>query len=208
MPAFSAFFTHLYPAATSVYTRFGQNFSNGMEKFRCRFIPEKRFDKESEMKTQHVLTRFMIASSLALGLPLAADARPMTDGPGGCGGPMQMMGERGMPGGNHLPPFLHDLNLSDAQRDKIFNLMHSQAPAMRDQAKAMHKSQMELRQLGLSDEYSEAKAKTLAEANAQSMARMAQMRASTSHQIYLLLTPEQRKQMEQLQARRQPMDMP
>ena len=79
---------------------------------------------------------------------------------------------------------------------------------MREQAKAMRKSQMELRQLGLSDGYSEAKAKALADANAQAMARMGQLQASASHQVYLLLTPEQRKQMEELQARQQPMDMP
>lgn len=166
-----------------------------------------QFNQEPNMN-KHTLIHFMLASSVALGLPLAAGARPMMDGPEGCASPMQMMGERGMPGGNHLPPFLHDLKLSDAQRDKIFDLMHAQAPAMREQAKAMRKSQMELRQLGLSDGYSEAKAKALAESNAQAMARMGQLQASTSHQVYLLLTPEQRRRMEELQARRQPMDMP
>lgn len=149
------------------------------------------------MKTGFDFKHFMIASSLALGLPLAVDAHPMMDCPEGCGSPMQMMGEHGIPGGKHLPPFLRDLKLSEAQRGRIFDLMQAQAPAMREHAKAMRKSQIELRQLGISDEYSEARAKTLADANAQAMARMGQLQASTSHQIYLLLTPEQRKQMEE-----------
>ncbi len=157
---------------------------------------------------KRTLTHFFIASSIALGLPLSADARPKMDGPNGCDSPIQMMGERGMPGGNHLPPFLRDLNLSETQRDQIFDLMHTQAPAMRDLDKAVRKSQMELRQLGLSDEYSEAKAKTLAEANAQAMARMAQMHASTSHQIFQLLTPEQRKNMAEHKMRPQRMNRP
>lgn len=156
---------------------------------------------------KRTLIHFMIASSIALGLPLAAGARPMMDGPEGCGSPMEMMGERGMPGGNHLPPFLRDLKLSEAQRDRIFDLMQAQAPAMREQARAMRKSQMELRQLGLSDGYSEAKAKSLADASAQAMARMGQMQASASHQVYQLLTPEQRRQLEERQASRQPVDM-
>jgi Spy/CpxP family protein refolding chaperone len=166
-----------------------------------------QFNQESNMN-KLTLIHFMLASSVALGLPLAASARPMMDGPEGCCSPMQMMGERGMPGGKHLPPFLRELKLSETQRDRIFDLMQAKAPAMREQAKAMRKSQMELRQLGMSDEYSEARAKVLADANAQAMARMGQLQASASHQVYQLLTPEQRKQMEELQARQQPMDMP
>lgn len=149
---------------------------------------------------KRALTSFIIASSIALGLPLSADARPMTDKPDGCGSQMQMMGERGMFGGNHLPPFLRGLNLSEAQRDKIFDLMHAQAPAMRDQAGKMRKAQMELRRLSMSGEYDEAKVKSLSEASAKLMAEMAQMRARTGNQIYQMLTPEQRKQMEERKA--------
>jgi Spy/CpxP family protein refolding chaperone len=160
------------------------------------------------MKTQLTLIRFMIASSIALGLPHGAEAKPMMDGRNDCGGPLQMMGERGMPGGNHLPPLLRDLNLSEIQRDRIFDLMHAHAPAMRDQAKAIRKAQMELRRLGLSGEYSETKAQALAEASAQAMAKMAQRHARTDQQIYQTLTPEQRKQLEERTARRQQIDMP
>ncbi|MDR3391592.1 MAG: Spy/CpxP family protein refolding chaperone [Sulfuriferula sp.] len=164
------------------------------------------------------LASFMIASTIALGLPLGATAQPMKDGPGDCGGPMQMYGDPGMPdnrrppdgapgipGENRLPPFLHNVQLSDVQRDKIANLMQSQTPDMRDQFKVMHQTQMALHQLSLSDDYSEAKAKTLAEANTAAMIRIAQMQARIDHQIYLLLTPEQRARLQQRKPQR---DMP
>jgi periplasmic protein CpxP/Spy len=164
------------------------------------------------------LASFMIASTIALGLPLCAHAQPMADGPGDCGGPMQMHGDRrmpddrrppdgapGMPGEDRLPPFLHDVQLSDIQRDKIANLMQSQTTDMHEQFKVMHQTQMALHQLSLSDDYSEAKAKTLAEANTASMIRIAQMQARIDHQIYLLLTPEQRTRLQQRKPQR---DMP
>jgi protein CpxP len=143
------------------------------------------------MKTQVILSRFLIVSGFALGLSSVADARPM----GECMGkePMKAMADRGMPDASfHLPPHLRGLDLSDAQRDRVFDLLHAQAPTMRDQAKAIHKSQSELHQLSLSNEYSETKAKALAESSAQSIARMAQLRASVDYRIYQILTPEQR----------------
>lgn len=159
------------------------------------------------MKTTHrILAHFMLAGSLALALP--ADAQPNLDGAPRCGGPNRPTGMARMPEEKPLPFLMHGLNLSDEQRDKIFSLMHAQAPAMRDQAKAVHKTQMELRRLGMSGEYSEAKAKTLAEENAQAMAKMALMHARTAAQIYLILTPEQRKQVEERKPRQPQIDLP
>lgn len=146
------------------------------------------------MKTQLTLTRFMIVSSFALGLPVAAMASPVMDGHDGCRAPMQIRS------GRDLPPFLHGMDLSETQRDRIFELMHAQAPAMRKQAKAVRESQDELRQLGLSKEYSESRAALLAEINAQAMAKMSQLLALTDHKIYQTLTLEQRKQLDQQKA--------
>lgn len=44
--------------------------------------------------------------------------------------------------------------------------------------------------------------------NGQAMAKMAQTHARTEHQIYQLLTPEQRKQLEERRVRPQQIDMP
>lgn len=159
------------------------------------------------MKNCHyIVTRFILAGSLALAMP--AGAQPNLDGTAHCGGPM---GSAGMPGIMEEmppPPFLHGLSLSDDQRDRIFDLMHAQAPTMHDQAKAIHKTLIELRRLSMSGEYSETRAKVLAEANAQAIAVMAQMHARTDNQIYQILTPEQRKQVEEQKTRPQRIGMP
>lgn len=146
-----------------------------------------------------IFVQLMLVGNLALALP--AGAQPNPDDMPHCGGPM---GAAGIPAlQEEMPPapFLHGLKLSEEQRDKIFDLMHALAPTMRNLAKSIHKSRMELRQLGLSGEYSAAKAKALAETNAQAMAKMAQIHASIDNQIYQVLTQAQRKQLEKRRAR-------
>ena len=73
------------------------------------------------------IKRFLIAASVALAIPLGAAAfQGGPDGHPGCGS----FAGRGGPGmgGEPMPPPLRDLNLSEAQRDKIFEIMHAQAP--------------------------------------------------------------------------------
>ena len=135
-----------------------------------------------------LITAILVAGSLAVALPLAAHARPFgSEHHGMHGGP-------GMFGGERL---LRGLDLTEAQRDKIFQLMHAQAPAMRDKGKEIHKARAELRKLAFSAEYDEARVKALSEAAAAAMAEMAQMRARLGHEIYQILTPEQRKTLEE-----------
>lgn len=99
-----------------------------------------------------------------------------------------------------VPPFVHGLNLTEAQRDAIFNIMHDQAPLMRDKMKALHKSQEALQMLTMSNQYDDTKAKTLAEDAAEDMAALSLLRAQSEHKIYALLTPEQRKQANEIKA--------
>jgi periplasmic protein CpxP/Spy len=157
-----------------------------------------------------VLKRFLAASAIALALPLPATAQSRPDrnpGPrcdgvpghehfhGGPGGPF-MHGEGPMPG------FLQGLDLTDAQRDKIFTIGHEQAPQLRDKFKAAHKAREELRALVTSPHYDETKATALADTEARSMADIALLKARSDHAIYALLTPEQRKKAEELKAKR------
>ncbi len=168
-----------------------------------------------------VLKQAAVAASLALCGPMFAHAQagPGT-GPGagmeqGRGmmqhggmqhGDMQGMRGRhgargedmGMGGGMRM---LSALNLTEAQRDQVFSLMHKQAPAMREQAKGMHKARQELRKLSMSAQYDDARAKSLADGIAAATAEMALARARTAQEIYRLLTPEQRKQADDQQAR-------
>ncbi len=139
-----------------------------------------------------LIPAILVAGSLAVALPLAAHARPF-------GGEHHGM-HGGMFSSEPMPRLLRGLDLTEAQRDKIFELMHAQAPALRDKAKEMHKARTELRRLAFSAEYDEAKVMALSEANAKAMAEMAQMRARLGHEIYQILTPEQRKTLEERRA--------
>lgn len=152
----------------------------------------------------------IIVGLLAAG-SIAATAPAIAHGPGGdfgggpCGhhpagamlaGDMSPFGSR-----MHPPPVLRELNLSDAQHDKIFKIMHDRAPALRDKAKEVSKANYELHALMFSDKYDEARVRTLSETNAQAMATLAQMRAASLNQIYQTLTPEQRKKADELKNR-------
>jgi len=176
------------------------------------------------------LKQAAFAASLALCAPLMALAQPGPGGPMGQGGPgmqgMQGMhrgggmheghgmdhgrgghghgmhegmgGMGGMDGGMRM---LRGLNLTDAQRDQVFNLMHKEAPAARERGKAIQKARMELRNLSMSAQYDDARAKTLADSIAAATAEMALTRARTGQEIYKLLTPEQRKQADDMRSR-------
>ncbi|TAK50872.1 MAG: periplasmic heavy metal sensor [Gammaproteobacteria bacterium] len=150
-----------------------------------------------------LITRLLLASAVALAIPLAAQAR----GPGGdcCdhamhGGPGMQCMDRSE--GDQLPPMLHRLDLSDAQRDQVRELMRSQSETMRARAEAHRKTHDELRQLPMSEDYSEAKLKALAEASGKAAAEMAELRARTARQLHQLLTPEQRQQLGKMSEQR------
>lgn len=151
-----------------------------------------------------ILARFLIASAVALSIPLGAAAHPSMEGhgggplpPGGPGGPLRPGG----PGGHGMIPFLHELNLSEAQQDKIFDIMHALEPQMRDRARAAHKAQRELHQMSLSDKFDEAEARVLADSASRAEADLALLRARSTQQVLATLTPEQRRQAAELKQR-------
>ena len=91
-----------------------------------------------------------------------------------------------------LPPYLRGLSLSDDQQDRIFSILHEQAPRMRLQVRAAHKAREQLRQLATAEKYDENQAKSLAEAGGKAESEIALMRAQADHDIAALLTPYQR----------------
>ena len=152
------------------------------------------------MKTiQHGnIKRFLVAASVALAIPLSAVAfQGHPGGHHGCGG-FAAHGGPGTMGGEMMPPHLRGLNLTEAQRDKIFEIMHAQAPAMRDKAKALRKAEDDLRALTAAPDYSDAKARSLADAAAKAMSEMTLARAKAERQVFEVLTPEQRKQLAEM----------
>ena len=92
------------------------------------------------------------------------------------------------------PPILRGLRLSKEQEDKVFSILHAQAPSLREQMKILRKMQLALQALSGSMQYDDAKAGALADAWARAMAESALLHARAEQQIYTLLSAEQRKQ--------------
>lgn len=146
------------------------------------------------------LKQFLAAAALALALPLTASAVPGDcagragegQGPrhgGFYGGPL----EGRFASGPGLP--LHALDLSEAQRDKIFELTNAQVPQLREKLKVQHAAEESLKQLAGAPDYSESKAKALSEVLGRAVADLAQLRSKLDRQIVEQLTPEQRRQL-------------
>jgi periplasmic protein CpxP/Spy len=144
---------------------------------------------------------------MALPLLVGAAPGPAEQNRGGCDagfrgappphGPLGMgPGPMGMgPGEDRPPPFLRDLKLSEDQQDKVFAIMHAAAPALRDQSKAVRKSRDALRELSRSPQFSVDAATTLAQTQGKAESQLALLRTRMEHDVYALLTPDQRTQM-------------
>jgi Spy/CpxP family protein refolding chaperone len=141
------------------------------------------------------LKQLLAIASLAVLLPAMSQAQPSPDERGShC---HEMGGNGPMGEGGPATAFLHGLELTEAQRDAIFNILQNQAPAVRDKQKALHKAFEALRVQAKSDNYDEAKAREQAQAVADSSGSLSLLRARAEHDIYTLLTTEQRKQVDE-----------
>lgn len=157
--------------------------------------------------------RLLAVAGLALALPLAAQAQsaapvPGADGPrpehrwhGGPGREGGMEHHRGMHGhhGHHgMMGLLRGVKLTDAQRDKVFAIHHAMEPQAYEKFKVLRKSREDLRAAGpMSAQFDEARAKAAIEAGARAKADLQLMRLRSEREVYALLTPEQKAQVEQ-----------
>lgn len=101
----------------------------------------------------------------------------------------------GEPGLGAMPPFLHGVDLSIAQQDKAFAILHAQAPYLYEQGKAAKQAHDALRSLARADQYDDAKAVALSKDAANAMANLALQRVRTEQKLLAILTPEQRKKL-------------
>ena len=146
----------------------------------------------------------VLAAALLLGVGVAGFAQqgPERHWDGG-GGPHGERGPHGGPGG--FVPFLRDLNLSDAQKAQVKQIMdsfESSTKPLRDRLEALHES--EVSTLFKDGAFDEAAVRALAQERANVMVEMDVARARMMSQVYAILTPEQkalvaqrRQQMEQ-----------
>ena len=142
--------------------------------------------------TTRLVTSLIVGTFAAL--PLLALAQGPSAGalpgafPPPCPTPPAMHALGQMP----MPPFLIGLKLSEAQQDKIFEIMHGAAPLLREQAKALRKAEEEARNLMFAERDDERATQVIAENIGRNVSEMHRLRLRTDRQILQLLTPEQR----------------
>ncbi len=147
---------------------------------------------------QPVIDHFQIAFGGPPGLTAAHPGAPMPrapgdDGPRPRGDPP---GARGSPFDAGMPklPLLRGLELSEAQQDKVFAVLHALAPPLREKSKAVRNARDELESLVRSVDFDPATARQFAQTLARAQADIALLHAGAEHEIYMTLTTEQRRQ--------------
>ena len=139
----------------------------------------------------------LVAAAVLSALSLAAVAAPH-HGAGDCDMsqmPMHGMAQHSMMGMG--PMALHGLDLSEAQHDKVFELMQGQAKQHHELMKASRKNMTELRALTRAPAFDADKARALADEQGRLMAQQLFQHAQMGAQLRALLTPEQLKRLDE-----------
>jgi Spy/CpxP family protein refolding chaperone len=157
------------------------------------------------MKRHHIPALFLGLAALSAGCSSTAQQMPPQPGPGERG-PMAMEHGPGEHGGRHHGgpgmrgqgmggpgvPFPHGVQLSEAQQDRVFAIMHAQEPGQRELDKKIRAAHDAMRSLGASGQFDESKASAQAQALGEAIAAEALLHARTHAQVLAVLTPEQR----------------
>jgi len=109
--------------------------------------------------------------------------------------PMPPGGPESFGRGPGVAPFLRDLDLSEAQQDRVFAILHEQAPKRRELEKAERKAHDALHAMSDSAQLDGAAARAQAQALGQAIAAQELLHLRTEAQLMALLTPEQRAQL-------------
>jgi len=151
------------------------------------------------MKHLSIAVSLLLLSACSMPLLALAQQESAPDGPlaRAMPGPPPGPGHGPGSGAPGLPPFLHGIELSEAQQDKVFAATYAQAPLLREQEKIAFKAHAQLRELAGSSAYDDAQASALANTAAQAMAKISLLHARLEQQLLAVLTPEQRKQAQQ-----------
>lgn len=166
------------------------------------------------IKTRVLLAALACTPWLAMAEPAPTGSAPLppahaegAPGPQGHGMPMGMEHGRQGPGpqsghpeeadlaiGLPTPPWLHGLNLTEAQEDKIFTIVYEQLPSVREQMKTLHRVHEELRDLPFADKFDASRAKSLTDQLARATASLELAHTNAQSKVWAVLTPEQRKE--------------
>lgn len=97
---------------------------------------------------------------------------------------------------------LRGLDLTQEQKDQVFTLMHGQMPVQRAKAQELHQAMDELRRLSAAERFDADKARALADKVGKLQAEKTLLRADMDAKLRAVLTPEQRKQLDERMSRR------
>lgn len=104
--------------------------------------------------------------------------------------------------GKHVQRMADDLDLSDAQRASVEQIMtdaRAQSEPLREQMRSAREA---MRGIVHADTFDEAAVRALAGQNAATMTELAVIRAKSRHAVHAVLTPEQREKMHSMRAAR------
>lgn len=161
--------------------------------------------------TNPYIARFLAVSALALALPLSALAAvaegqaPQFERADCCmdawGGPQHRHHRGEHEFGRHgaLPSLmmLRGLDLTEAQRGQIKEILQAQRPELGEKMRAVRDTRVALQKLTLSDSYTEKRASAMAATLAQQEGDLVRLMAEQGNKVYQLLTPEQRSQVQE-----------
>jgi len=117
-------------------------------------------------------------------------AGPGHRGGGGFGGPMMGL-------------YADYLDLTDAQRAQMKDIMTKEKPTIKPLMQQMAQSHQQLRQLESAGTFDEAKVRALATQQAQTMTELTVQKARIKSELTQVLTPDQKDKMAKFEARRQ-----
>jgi len=134
---------------------------------------------------------------LMLEVESSLPAPPVAHGAERFGAPDMDQRHGGARGETLLPPYIR---LSEQQEDKLFELRHAHEAALRMQLKELRGARAELSTLALADSYDEARARQIAARAAQASSEIDLLHARLQHAAFTLLTPAQRKRIDECNA--------
>jgi protein CpxP len=141
--------------------------------------------------------RYLKLATGALALMLSAGAALAQTAPSFHG-----RGE-GVFGGPKFGFFGHQLDLTDAQKTQIKEIMTKEKPTLKPLMLQLGQSRSQLRQLELNSTFDEAQARTIAAQQTQTMTELAVQRARVEAELIQVLTPDQKTKLTQLWQQRE-----
>ena len=160
------------------------------------------------MNKRNVIAATVLAVSvLGVSAGAAVSTRPVGDCGSHSGAYHARFGHPQIPQERHLQQLMNKLDLTEAQRDQVFAIMHQKRPVLRETMKALRAGRRALKDLAMTENYEPEQVRERAQAQAELQIELMVMTSKTFNEVYGLLTPQQREELAQWkQARRQRVD--